>query len=219
MNAVGATDLMVRRRRSPGRVHQMIGVGYGDLVTPPEDEAPLTLLEQRFAAGYEDSLQQAYQHFGPLVYRLCCRTVGEGEAADVSQEVWVAAWRGRSGYHRDRGSLAGWLVGIARFKCIDHLRARERAGRARAAAEQAGAEGDLDDSTALTAERLLLAEALRQLDSRPRSVLELAFHSDATHQEIAERTGLPLGTVKSDIRRGLDRLRRYLEGFDAADRP
>ena len=67
-------------------------------------------------------------------------------------------------------------------------------------------------------ERLLVAEALRVLEPRQRAVVELAFYSDATHHEIAERTGLPLGTVKSDIRRGLAKLRRHLEGFDAAPR-
>jgi len=219
MSAIDLAEPVAIDRRSQGRGISPAGVGYRYRVVDADDDAHLDLLEQRFAAGDEAGLRQAYERFGPLVHRLCCRTVGEADAADVGQEVWVAAWRGRTRYDRDRGSLAGWLVGIARFKCIDHLRSRERDRRANDAAEVAGGHDDLHDTIAVTAERLLLAEALRQLDPRPRSVLELAFYSDITHQEIARRTGLPLGTVKSDIRRGLDRLRRYLEGFDAVDRP
>jgi RNA polymerase sigma-70 factor (ECF subfamily) len=63
---------------------------------------------------------------------------------------------------------------------------------------------------------MLLTEALQHLPERARQMVELAFFEDLTHTEIAERTNQPLGTVKSDIRRGLERLRRNLEGFDAA---
>jgi RNA polymerase sigma-70 factor (ECF subfamily) len=66
------------------------------------------------------------------------------------------------------------------------------------------------------AERLLVADSLRRLRPEVREVVELAFHSDLTHEQIAERTGRPLGTVKSQIRRSLASLRRHMEGIDAA---
>ena len=194
------------------------------LVTPPLPTAERPAdLEQRFATGDPAVLREVYDAHGALIYNLCRRVVGDAHAADVSQEVWVAAWRSCGRYRPEAGSLAGWLVGIARFKAIDHLR---RSARRPALDDGADAAERLDRSgtgerpaAEVVAERLLLADALRQLDERPRAVLELAFYSELTHQEIAERTGVPLGTVKSDIRRGLERLRRHLEGFDAADRP
>lgn len=196
--------------------------GYGDRVTTSAPAPRLSELEARFADGDDDVLRVAYDEHATLVYNLCRRSVGDAHAADVSQEVWVAAWRSRRRYQAERGSLAGWLVGIARFKSLDHLRRSGRLSRADAALDGLdGPEPAPSSSVEIDAlaERLLIGAALEQLEARPRSVLELAFYSELTHQEIASRTGLPLGTVKSDIRRGLDKLRRHLEGFDAADRP
>ncbi|MEZ5261057.1 MAG: RNA polymerase sigma factor [Acidimicrobiia bacterium] len=195
-------------------------------MSPPPAAADAVDLERRFAAGDADVVRAVYEAHSALVYNLCRRVVGDAHAADVSQEVWVAAWRSAARYRPESGSLAGWLVGIARFKAIDHLRRSAR----RAGVHDGGDAAErldrlVDDRSGelpapeRIAEKLLVADALRQLEARPRAVLELAFYSDLTHQEIAERTGVPLGTVKSDIRRGLERLRRHLEGFDAADRP
>lgn len=177
-------------------------------------------LERRFATGDDATLRLAYDEYGTLVHGLCRRAVGDAHAADVAQEVWVAAWQARATYRAGSGSLVGWLVGITRHKCVDHLRRLGRtpvpvADRRIAANGTAVAE---DDRAAVdrVAERLLVADALRRLAPRPRAIVELAFWSDLTHEQIAERTGVPLGTVKSDIRRGLRRLRRQLEGFDAA---
>lgn len=214
----------LRRAERPTRADERPQRDYGNAVTSSLGEERPIDLEARFAAGGDAVLREAYDLHGGLVYNLCRRSVGDAHAADVSQEVWVAAWRSRHRYAADRGSLAGWLVGIARFKTLDHLRRSART-EARSALDDAALDrlavsvDDRDEPIDAVAERLLMAEALRQLEPRPRAVLELAFYSDATHQEIAERTGVPLGTVKSDIRRGLEKLRRHLEGFDAADRP
>jgi len=204
------------------RAHLTVIADYVEAVSPTSAEPAVPELEIRFAAGEETALREAYDAFGALVFNLCRRSVGDDHAADVCQEVWVAAWRSRHRYEPARGSLAGWLVGIARFKVLDQLR-RARRGELLLVDGDPGpsSPGDpvgLDERVASTAERLLVAEALDALEPRQRAVVELAFYSDATHQEISERTGIPLGTVKSDIRRGLAKMRRYLEGFDAADR-
>jgi len=181
-------------------------------------------LDRRFAAGDGGALRAAYDTHGGLVFNLCRRVVGPDHAPDVAQEVWVAAWNSRHRFDPARGALPGWLAGIARFKIADHLRRLGRRDVLGAAGDAADAAVDgpdgrtVESDTDRVAERLLVAEALRVLEPRQRAVVELAFYSDATHHEIAERTGLPLGTVKSDIRRGLAKLRRHLEGYDAAPR-
>jgi RNA polymerase sigma factor (sigma-70 family) len=206
-----------------GRTPLRSSADYGDRVTVTGATETPSELERRFAVGDDTLLREAYERHGALVYNLCRRVVGDAHAADVSQEVWVSAWRSRERYDPARGSLAGWLVGIARFKTLDHLRrtppVRASMDDDEGPAARRHADGLVASPVEQVAEQLLVADALQQLEPRRRAVVELAFYSDATHQEIAQRTGIPLGTVKSDIRRGLEAMRRYLEGFDAAARP
>jgi RNA polymerase sigma-70 factor (ECF subfamily) len=129
----------------------------------------------------------------------------------MTQEVFAAGWFARRQYDPSRGSLAGWLMGIARHKIIDHLRAQSR----RPTTTDTPPGGlpvalTVADVEALT-DRLLLADALAQLPERAKRLVELAFFEQLTHPEIAERCELPIGTVKSDIRRGLAKMRRHLE--------
>jgi RNA polymerase sigma-70 factor (ECF subfamily) len=173
------------------------------------------LLAVGFASGDESALKQVYDAHSRLVHSYCRRVVGADLAADVTQEVFLAAWRSRERYRPEQGTLCGWLMGIARFKAIDATRARARRPDPvddESTPEAVAPPGELDD----LALRMLLTEALQQLPERARQMVELAFFEDLTHTEIAERTNQPLGTVKSDIRRGLERMRRHLEGFDAA---
>lgn len=206
------TGAVLTGRPQPPRY--IAGVDRSAGTTDGIDETDADVLAA-FAAGDERALKHVYDHHSRLVHSYCRRVVGADLAADVTQEVFLAAWRSRDRYRTEQGSLAGWLMGIARFKAIDATRARARrpdpvdGGSLPEASVEAGALEDL-------ALRMLLAEALQQLPERARRMVELAFFEDLTHTEIAERTGQPLGTVKSDIRRGLERLRRHLEGFDAA---
>lgn len=179
---------------------------------PREDAAaPTSALETSFANGDDRSLRAAFDTHGGLVYSICRRSVDAAAAADITQEVFLAAWRNRARYNPDRGALAPWLASITRNKIIDHYRSagREvnRVERLKSVTrDNAPAETQVDHM----ALRMLLADALAALPDRPRQVLSLAFYEDLTHAEIADRTGIPLGTVKSDIRRGLSRLRHEL---------
>ncbi len=172
--------------------------------------------DESFAAGGDSALRLAYEAHGSLVYGFCRRVVGDDLAADVTQEVFVAAWKSRSRFDASCGSLAGWLLGVAKHKAVDALR---RSGRqpATVSDDVAPEPGGEDPSVEALAERLLLHGAVEELPERTREVMRLAYFEDLTHVQIAERTALPIGTVKSDIRRGLKRLRRHLEGLDAAD--
>lgn len=125
----------------------------------------------------------------------------------------MSAWRSRDRFDRDKGSLASWLLGIARYRVLDLYRKAPRIPTPQSA-EQLG-EPAADDDTAVVADRLLAAHALSFLPERARRVVELAYYSDLSQIEIAERLTLPLGTVKSDIRRGLQLMRHHLLGGDA----
>jgi RNA polymerase sigma-70 factor (ECF subfamily) len=168
-------------------------------------------VEASFVAGDLDALRRAYDAHGKLVYTLCRRSLGPEVAKDLTQEVFAAGWFARRQYDPSRGSLGGWLVGIARNNIVDHLRAQGRrpqpAGREAAIAPAVRSSVEVD----ALADRLLLADALAQLPERSKRVIELAFFEELTHPEIADQCRLPIGTVKSDIRRGLARMRRHLE--------
>lgn len=173
-------------------------------------------LAERFRAGDEQALRALYDRWAGVVHRLglrCLPTAADAE--DLTQQVFVAAWRSRRSYDPERGSLVAWLLAIARTQVADGLRALHRdrkvAAATRAAAPPAGsAPGSAEDPDRV-ADQLLVADELDRLPADQRRVLRLAFYDDLTHVQIAEATGLPLGTVKSHLRRGLQRLRNRWE--------
>lgn len=178
------------------------------------------LCVRRFISGDELALRTVYDTHSRLVYSFCRRSLSPERAADATQEVFLAAWRSRESYRAESGTLPGWLLGIARFKVIDILRVDGRAPLPKDLSDptaQADTATD-EDRITRTAEQMLLAEAISQLPERAQQMVKLAFFEDLTQSQIAERTNVPLGTVKSDIRRSLERLRRHLEGFGDVQR-
>lgn len=167
-------------------------------------------LDQAFAAGEAD-LEQAYRVHGSLVYGICRKALDEQAAKEVTQDVFLSAWRGREQFDPTRGTLAGWIVGITKRRIIDHLRSERRHADRRSDEQDEAVDHDAESDVVRAAERIVLIEALRQLPERTRQIIELAYLRDLTHHDIAERTGVPLGTVKSDIRRGLLRIRDHME--------
>lgn len=169
------------------------------------------LLAERFLAGEERALAEAYARWSPLVYTLALRSLGSrDDADDVVQRVFVAAWTTRRGFDPERASLSAWIVGITRHTIADHHERRSRQRRledaltAIAPTHEGEAAVDVES-------RVLIEDELERLDVLPRAILRLAFFDDLTHRQIAERMNLPLGTVKSQIRRSLERLRARLE--------
>ncbi|MER5963382.1 sigma-70 family RNA polymerase sigma factor [Streptomyces sp. NPDC002057] len=166
-----------------------------------------------FVRGDDRCLIAAHDRWSGLVTALAARSLGDPkEAEDVGQQVFLAAWRGRAGYRPERGPFPGWLVGITRRKIADALAARTRRRDLVIAAGTRLAHDD--DATAhgpdAVLDRLVVTGELAKLPAAQRQVLAMAFYGDLTQVQIAERTGLPLGTVKSHARRGLDRMRRSL---------
>lgn len=174
-------------------------------------------LDHAFAGGDERILAEAYRRFGPLVYTLALRTLGERAAADdVTQEVFIRAWKSRTSYRPEAARLPAWLIGIARNAISDALSARSRQRHLEQAAILLVVDpvpvpgpdaGDVEE----VADRLTLEEELENLGDPQQEIMRLAFYEDLTHDQISSRLNLPLGTVKSHIRRSLSRLRTRLE--------
>ena len=174
-----------------------------------------------FAAGQEQALAWAYERFAGRVHGMAVRAFGPGpDAEDVTQQTFISAWTGRSGYRLEQGPLAAWLTGVCRHKIADTWARRDRQRREAEAAlaEAQGTPGGpvTGGVDAAVADRVLLLDELDRLGQPQRGIIELAFFEDLTHAQIAARTGLPLGTVKSHIRRTLERLRTRLEVDGAA---
>ncbi|WP_233199613.1 RNA polymerase sigma factor [Cryobacterium sp. N22] len=195
------------------RQHVDVSTPYANSTDDDRDQANLVA---GFRAGDEGALAEAYARWSSLVYTLAVRSLGDtGEAEDVTQKVFIAAWRGRAGFDEGRAALPAWIVGIARHTIAD---AHEARARRRRLEQSLVDEVDLytADESADVAERLLIGEELNRLEPVPQRVMRLAFYEDLTHVQIADSLGLPLGTVKSHIRRSLTRLRTRLEANDDA---
>jgi RNA polymerase sigma factor (sigma-70 family) len=177
-----------------------------------EDEDDLA---ERFRAGDESALREAYGRWSPLVFHLARGVFGSREdAEDVTQAVFVSAWRGRAGFSPERGELGGWLVGIARHRIADLLEEQ----RKRTALQSTLRADLLSDppSSGDIGDRAMISEELDHLSPTARRVVELAYYRGLSQAEIASELGLPVGTVKSHLRRSLHRIRSDWEAEDGA---
>ena len=171
------------------------------------------------AQGDERALSRLYDRFAPPLLGLLRQMLGdEHEAEDVLQEGFVYLWNKAATYDAAKSKAFTWTVMIFRHKAIDRLRARGRRTRLdEQAAEEAGLwsgqTGPQADDAAEEQDRaVLVRQALHELPAPQRKLIELAFIKGLTHHDIADTLGLPLGSVKTSIRRGLQRLRELLKG-------
>ena len=169
-----------------------------------ESEDAETLLNEGFVAGDEQALAEVYRRWSPVVFTLALRSLGDrGDAEDVTQRTFVSAWTSRASYDSSKARLSTWLVAIARRRIADTHESRAKIRALQVEMERVTRPEDL------VREPPDLSESLLEPDAQ--AVMRLAFFDDLTHEEIARRLDMPLGTVKSHIRRSLIRMRNRLE--------
>ena len=169
-------------------------------------------LDRRFVAGDEQALAELYRRWSPVVFTLALRSLGDrGDAEDVTQRTFVSAWNSRAGYDSSKARLSTWLGTIARRRIADTFEARAKVQQLQAEMERLTPPDALVSESIDLSETLLLSSELQQLAPDAQAVMRLAFYDDLTHEEISRRMGMPLGTVKSHIRRSLARMRDRLE--------
>jgi len=178
------------------------------------DADPAAELLGAIARGDRAAFERLYRDTSARLFGVCLRLLPErAEAEDVLQEVYATVWRKAGQFDAGRASAAVWLAMIARNKAIDRLRAAPSLRRAPLelmdeiadAAPTPSAQAESAD------ENERLRRCLDELDARRRSLIRTAFFDGSTYEELAQRTGSPLGSVKSWIRRGLIQLRACLE--------
>lgn len=167
---------------------------------------------ERVAAGDAAAVDECLKRYGGLVWSLARRfSTDRADAEDAVQDVFVELWRAAGRFDPGAGSEITFVAMLARRRLIDRLRRRQRAPAAEALPDERLATPNTGtERVELCDEAAKAAAELAQLRPEERRVLELAIYHGLTHEEIATTTGLPLGTVKTNARRGLIRLRERL---------
>ena len=181
----------------------------------PADDADRAVLAL-VTAGQLDALQDLYDRYKTMAYSIALRITSDASLAeDVVQDAFLGVWRNAGRYVEGRGSVKTWVLSIVHHRAVDAVRRR------RPTTELPEREDvpppalrlpDVWDDVAAGLDREEIAAALTTLSDVQREAIELAYWGGLTQQEIAERTGTPLGTVKSRVRLGLLALRRALVG-------
>lgn len=176
------------------------------LVTQPPD---LVMLMQRVQRGDDSAFASLYDELSGVVFGTIKRVLRDpAMSEEVSQEVFVELWRTAERFDPERASVSTWVITLARRRAVDRVR-REQSQRDRI--ERSGSEPEVPvespaDTVVASLEAERLARALADLPEEQRLVIEMAFIDGDSHTDIAERLGVPLGTVKGRVRLGLKKL-------------
>jgi len=191
----------------------IVGMANGRMASA-KDEELMAWLATRDIEAFE----ALYDRYGTLVYSTALRVVGDVHLAeDISQEVFLRIWRHPDRYEPGRGRFAPWLLSVTRNGAVDAVRSRGRRRRHELVSEQPERDLPADDGPdpALMAEladqRQRIRRALANLPAEQRQTIEMAYFGGYTQQEIAALLSEPLGTVKTRIRLGMQKLRVFLK--------
>ena len=190
----------------------------GKIPVPADSTTAVHLIKQ---VGNQDreAFSQLYERFSTLVFTLAMRMLKiHSDAEDLLQEVFVQVWRQAQGYSAERGSPEAWIINIARSRAIDKIRSIRRMEKSFVLTDdpaQAESGKNVESSAAESETRLTMNAALANLPETQRRVLELAYFDGLTQTEIAKRLAEPLGTVKTRMRSGIQRLREIVSSPEA----
>jgi len=175
------------------------------------------VLLRKIGEGDRESFARFYDKFGGVIYATAYRVLNDNrDAEDVAQEVFVMIWEKAKMYDPARGKPLTWAVTMTRNKAIDRLRSLQRRFRLRDELENEAKADDFSierapvDDVETTERGKLVRSAVMKLSKEQRQVIEMAYFSGLTQNEIAEQLQEPLGTVKARIRRGMIKLRRLV---------
>lgn len=184
-------------------------------VTVETFPSPVAALAARLVDGDETALQEMFTRWSRLVHTIARSALGSSaDADDVTQQVFIAAWKSRRTLRPGDEALPAWLLGICKFKITDALRARTRSFRIEDSAKL-----DIPPETTThvndVVDKVVVRDALETLGDPRGQILRMVFLEDKTHDVVSRELGLPLGTVKSHVRRGLEKLRNLFEEVDS----
>jgi len=180
----------------------------------PADPTITVDLIRQVANQDRDAFSYLYDRFSSLVFTLAMRMLrARSDAEDLLQEVFVQVWRQAQSYSVQRGSPEAWIINIARSRAIDKIRSIRRMEKSFVLTDdpaRAESSDNVESSAAESEARMAMNSALANLPDTQRKVLELAYFDGLTQTEIANRLAEPLGTVKTRMRSGIQRLRDML---------
>jgi len=190
-----------------------------DAPQPTEKSARLAALLARVALGDQTAFADLYRQSSPHLYGVAVRILREGAAAEeILQEAFVSIWHHAGSYQAAKSQPLTWLTAIVRNRCLDQLRRRELDTVTMTNDDDEGKEFDLPSGDPTPVEMLLagaeaqsVRDCVETLDAGPKQAIALAFYQGLSHAELAEHMRQPLGTVKSWVRRGLERLKSCLD--------
>jgi RNA polymerase sigma-70 factor (ECF subfamily) len=180
----------------------------------PADPITAVHLIQQVANQDRDAFSLLYDRFSTLVFTLAMRMLkARSDAEDLLQEVFVQVWRQAQGYSAERGSPEAWIINIARSRAIDKIRSIRRMQKSLVLTDDPArveSSENVESSAADSETRLAMNSAMANLPETQRKVLELAYFDGLTQSEIADRLAEPLGTVKTRMRSGIQKLKEIL---------
>jgi len=183
----------------------------GRRATPSQASISDEQLLKAVGGGDHDALGVLYDRFGKVAYGLAFRILRDRTLAeDAVQEAFLALWRSADSYRRERAKPSTWILTVVHRRAVDLVRREEiRRGDPLESAPEPTS-GPVDEDVTLRSRRVEVQAALRELPEDQRQALELAYYGGYTQSELAERLGVPLGTIKSRMFAGLAQLRKLI---------
>jgi RNA polymerase sigma factor (sigma-70 family) len=181
---------------------------------PMSREAPKRSDEQlveAVAQADEDALGELYDRFGKVAYGLAYKILQDAALAeDAVQEAFLQIWRGAGSYRPERAKASTWLLTFVHRRAVDLVRREQKRRTLPVVVEPQGSDPGADEAAVTRSRREIVQDALRRLPPEQREPIELAYYGGLTQSELAERLDQPLGTIKSRMFSGLQRLRVLL---------